>query len=254
MKRTSIWERSIHRIRHAFQWCHAWVGKHELSTLVSVAGIAAGLWFFAELADEVMEQDTESFDTAVLLGLRDRSNPQDPLGSRWFEEIMRDFTALGGIGVLTLVASASIGFLLLQKQTGAALFVACSVSGGVITSMSLKSLFARPRPDLVPHGSIVYSASFPSGHSMMAAATFLTLGGLLARVQPSVRMKAYILMLAMILTFLVGVSRVYLGVHWPTDVLAGWTLGAVWAVFCWLIARWLQRQGKVEAISPDDLA
>jgi undecaprenyl-diphosphatase len=97
----------------------------------------------------------------------------------------------------------------------------------------------------VPHGSYAYTASFPSGHSMMAAIVYLTLGALLARLHgPWV--KAYVLLMAGLLTFVVGVSRVYLGVHWPTDVLAGWTAGAVWAVLCWLAARKLQRTGQLE--------
>jgi undecaprenyl-diphosphatase len=103
----------------------------------------------------------------------------------------------------------------------------------------------------VPHGAIVYTASFPSGHAMLAAVVYLTLGALLARVQPRLVLKLYLLGLAILLTIAVGVSRVYLGVHWPTDVLAGWTLGAAWALFCWAAALWLQRRGQVESAGPD---
>ncbi len=120
-------------------------------------------------------------------------------------------------------------------------------------STLLKQLFSRPRPDLVPHESFVYTASFPSGHSMMAAVTYLTLGALLARVQPRRQVKAYLLVLAALVTLLVGISRVYLGVHWPTDVLAGWAAGAIWALLSWLVARWLQRRGQVEP-DADELA
>jgi undecaprenyl-diphosphatase len=110
----------------------------------------------------------------------------------------------------------------------------------------MKWAYARPRPELVPHGAEVYTASFPSGHSMMSAVVYLTLGALLARTQSSQGAKIYILSVAVILTVLVGTSRVYLGVHWPTDVLAGWALGGLWALICWLAMLWLQASGQVE--------
>lgn len=81
--------------------------------------------------------------------------------------------------------------------------------------------------------------SFPSGHSIPSALTYLTMEALLARSYTRKRIKAFLLCMAVLLTGLVGVSRVYLGVHWPTDVLAGWTAGATWAALCWLVARWL---------------
>ena len=110
----------------------------------------------------------------------------------------------------------------------------------------LKQIFERGRPDLVPHAVQVFSASFPSGHATLSAVTYLTLGALVARLAPHRLAKAYVLGVAIVLTLLVGTSRVYLGVHWPTDVLAGWCVGAAWAIACWLVAVWLQRRGKVE--------
>ena len=113
-------------------------------------------------------------------------------------------------------------------------------------STLLKMGFDRARPDLVPHGSFVSTASFPSGHAMMSAVTYLTLGALLASVHSPTRVKAYLLALALVLTLLVGLSRIYLGVHWPTDVAAGWAVGAAWALLSSLAMRWLQKRGDVE--------
>jgi undecaprenyl-diphosphatase len=160
--------------------------------------------------------------------------------------MMRDFTALGSTGVLAVVVAAIAGFLAMTRKSHAALFVLASVIGGVLISQAMKWAFARPRPDLVPHGAEVFSASFPSGHSMMAAVVYLTLGALLARTQSDRAVKAYVLAVAVLLAALVGASRVYLGVHWPTDVLAGWALGGVWALFCLLVMQWLQTRGQVE--------
>jgi undecaprenyl-diphosphatase len=238
----------------------SWVGvalrqvRRERLILVVVLLLTSALWGFAELADEVMEQETHAFDEAILLAMRTPGDPSDPWGPRWMEEMGRDLTALGGVSVLAFMTLAAVGFLLLQGRKRAALIVVLAVGGGMLLSLFLKLGFDRPRPDLVPHGSIVYTASFPSGHSMMAAVVYLTLGALLARVQPNRRLKAYLMGLALVLTLLVGISRVYLGVHWPTDVLAGWTVGAAWALLVWLLALWLQRRGAVEREDPSENA
>jgi undecaprenyl-diphosphatase len=233
----------------------SWHSRFELPSLILIALMAGGLWLFLELADAVLEGGTRGFDRAVLLMMRTPGDLADPLGPGWMEELGRDLTALGGVGVLTLITLIVTGFLLLQGKSHAALLLLAAVGSGMLFSTLLKLGFDRPRPELVSHGSIVYTASFPSGHSMMSAVAYLTLGGLLARVQPHRRLKSFLLFTAALLTALVGVSRVYLGVHWPTDVLAGWTAGAVWASFCWLIASWLQGRGDVESDveSPEDL-
>lgn len=223
-----------------------WLGKRELSTLILIAGVVTAIWAFAELADEVMEKETGWFDETILLAMRSDTDLTDPLGPLWLEELGRDLTALGGVGILTLFSLTVIGYLLLSGKQRAALVIVLSVSTGLVLSLLLKDLFDRPRPDLVPHGSIAYTASFPSGHSMMAAVVYLTMAALLARVQRRKRIKAYVLLVALVATLLVGLSRIYLGVHWPTDVLAGWAAGAAWALCCWLVARWLQQRGKME--------
>jgi undecaprenyl-diphosphatase len=223
----------------------------EAAILASIVLAAASLVLFAQLTDEVIEGETHAFDETVLLALRHAGDPSDPIGPGWFEDAMRDFTALGSLGVLAFLTAAVTGFLILQGKRHAALLVVVAIGGGILVSTLTKLGFDRPRPDLVPHGATVYTTSFPSGHSMMSAVTYLTLGALLARVHAQRRLKLYLLGLAVTLTVVVGFSRVYLGVHWPTDVLAGWSLGAAWALMCWAVALWLQLRGNIEAEPPD---
>ena len=218
----------------------------EISVLASIGAIGGLLWAFVSIADEVMEGETRKLDEWLLLALRDRADPAQPWGPQWVQEMARDFTALGGVAVLLLITAAAIGYLRLIGKKQAAVAVLIAVIGGQVFSTLLKMGFDRARPDLVPHGSFVYTASFPSGHALMSAVTYLTLGALLASVHSPARVKAYFLAVALILTLLVGVSRVYLGVHWPTDVAAGWSVGAAWALMSWLLMRWLQQRGEVE--------
>ena len=221
-----------------------WIGSRELSVLIVLFALLAAMWGFVELASEMREGETKDFDQAILLAMRDAADPSNPIGPGWVEEMGRDFTALGGTAILTMMTLAITGFLLLNRKKRVAMVLLAATLGALTVSTVLKQSFNRPRPDLVPHGSIVYTASFPSGHAMLAASTYLTLGALLAQVQRRRAIKAYILACAVFATLLVGISRVYLGVHWPTDVLAGWTAGAGWALLCWLLARWLQLRGQ----------
>ena len=222
------------------------VARHELTRVLMVALlVVVGVWGFVELAGEVLEGDTRAFDHWLLEALRHPQDPERPRGPSWLVEIGRDVTALGSSVVIALVTLGVIGFLLLQRKYGAMWFVvATSVGGGLLTSL-LKELFARERPNPVPC-IWVSSPSFPSGHAILSAVVYLGLGILLARIEPRPLLKIYLLSLTMALTFMVGVSRVYLGVHYPTDVLAGWAVGLVWAMLCWLAAWYLQRRGAVE--------
>jgi undecaprenyl-diphosphatase len=225
------------------------VSRLERWTVALAVLVGAGILGFLALADAVADGGARRFDEWLLVALRSPGDLSDPIGPRWFEEMMRDITALGGTAVLTLGVLAVTGFLALMRKTHAAVTVLVSVVSGMVLSQAIKWAYARPRPELVPHGMETYSASFPSGHSMMAAVVYLTLGALLARHQVKPRMKVYVLAVAGLLTVLVRISRVYLGVHWPTDVLAGWCLGAAWAILCWFAMLWLQRRGTVERAS-----
>jgi undecaprenyl-diphosphatase len=219
---------------------------NEAGPLISLAALSFFAWAFLEIAGDVIEGDITRFDRTLLLALRSTGDPSDPVGPHWLEEAARDITGLGGHTVLTIVTFAAVVYLLLARKRHAALLVLVAVGGGMLMSTLLKLGFARPRPDLVPHNVRVYTASFPSGHAMLSAVTYLTLGALLARVEPRRRVKAFLLGVAILLTVLIGLSRVYLGVHWPSDVLAGWCGGAAWAALCWFVALQLQRRGEVE--------
>jgi undecaprenyl-diphosphatase len=205
----------------------------ESRALILVIGAAGGFWAFFNIAGEMTEGETQAIDKHILLALRNPANPSDPIGSPSFQEAMRDVTALGGVTVVTLVAVVGVLAFLMHRRRWHAGILAGTVLLADISSEVLKSLYSRPRPDLVPHGSYVYSASFPSGHSTLSAATFLTLATLIASLEPNRGTKIMVYVLAVLLVLSIGVSRVYLGVHWPSDVLAGWCLGAAWALAAW---------------------
>lgn len=209
----------------------------EPRILGTIAAACAAAWAFVEAADEVVEGDTRAVDTAILTLLRSPGGGSDSQGPAWLQSLARDITALGSLGVLTLLVAASAGFMLLAGRRRAALFTVAATGGGALASSLLKALFDRPRPDVVPHATEVATASFPSGHAMASAVVYLTLGALLARLVPAPRLKLYIMAVATALAAAVGLTRVYLGVHWPSDVLAGWAAGAAWALACWALAR-----------------
>ena len=139
-----------------------------------------------------------------------------------------------------------VGFVLLRRRFHVLALILTAIAGGVLLNVWLKHFFDRPRPDLVPPIAHVSTASFPSGHSLLSAVVYLTLGALLTRMVAPMKLKMYIISMALLLSFLVGLSRIYLGVHYPTDVLAGWAVGLVWAILCWLVADYMQRRGLVE--------
>lgn len=214
----------------------------ELSVLLAGFLAAAGLWGFVELAEVARGSQAHDLDTAILLLFRTAGRPDDPRGPAWLEEAMRDITSLGSTVVLVLIVAATILYLLILGRARSAAFVLVAVGGGQLLSMVLKLGIERPRPELVSHIVEVYTPSFPSGHAMLAAVTYLTLGAMLARIVPGRLTKVYVLGLAVLITLLVGSSRLYLGVHWPSDVLAGWCAGFAWAVLCWLAVRLFARR------------
>ncbi len=227
------------------QWfwnIYRWVVSHDRATAGLVLVIALGVWGFASIADEVLEGEAVAFDQQILMSMRTVGDPADPIGPSWFEEMARDVTALGSVAALLLFTATMAGYLYFVKQPWMASFVVVAVLSGTLTSVAMKSGFDRARPDLVPHETRIYTKSFPSGHSAMSSLVYLTLGAVMARTERRRRAKVFLLTVPVLLSLLVGVSRVYLGVHWPTDVLAGWALGFSWAAASWLVFRFLERR------------
>lgn len=220
---------------------NALLNRVEFPVLLAGLVVAGCLWGFEELMEVARATTPHAFDTEILLAFRQPGQPGVPIGPLWLEGAMRDITSLGSSAVLVLITAATIVYLLLIRRPATALLIFVAVAGGQVLSSLLKVGVDRPRPELVSHLVNETSLSFPSGHAMLSAVTYLTLGSLAASFLPGRVTKIYVLSLAVLVTLLVGVSRIYLGVHWPSDVLAGWCAGFAWAMLCWLTARALQR-------------
>jgi undecaprenyl-diphosphatase len=224
-----------------------WLARQEAVVLLTAFGIVLTLYGFLEIVDELQEGEIDHFDKWLLRLLRRMNDPGVLAGPAWLPEAVTDITALGGTPVLVAVILCAVGYLLLERRYGAAALVVVASAGGGLMSLALKALFGRTRPSVVPHLVTVDGLSFPSGHSMASAVIYLTLGALLARFAVRRRVRVYVVGVSLLLTLLIGITRVFLGVHYPSDVLAGWSAGLGWALLCWLVARYLQYRGAVEA-------
>jgi len=209
--------------------------RTELRLLVVLTAICVCLWGFFSIQGEVLEGDTYKLDRSILLAMRRSGDLGAPVGPRWLQETARDITALGGFTVLSLLVALSVAMLLLHRRRFQAAVFATAVVGGQAAAELAKHLVGRDRPDLVPHLDQVYSSSFPSGHSAMSPIVYFTLASLLAAGEPNRAAKGLLMAAAVLLVLAIGASRVYLGVHWPTDVLAGWAMGAAVALVATLV-------------------
>jgi undecaprenyl-diphosphatase len=214
--------------------------RAEVAALAAMAVIAGAVLAFIGIADEIAEGGTHAFDMAVLRTLH--PEPKTPLGPAWLAHAAEDFTALGSVSVLTTVALAVAGFLVMRRRSLEAGLLALALGGGLVLSEGLKAAFGRERPPDAYRAVEALNPSFPSGHALLSAVVYLTLGAMLARSTSNRAIRAYIISAAMMITLLVGVTRVYLGVHWASDVLAGWCAGAAWATACWLFERWARER------------
>jgi undecaprenyl-diphosphatase len=221
----------------------AWLGlaRREIGPIAAVLGIGFFLLAFRHIAEEMGEGDTHAFDTAILYALRTPGDPSRPIGPAWLTTAATDVTSLGSITVLTIIVVLVCGLVLSLRRVREAAFLLAASAGGIALTGLLKDVFQRDRPPLILHLVPAVNASFPSGHATLSATVYLTLGALIAHFAQRRRVRVYALSAAVILAVVVGMSRVYLGVHWPTDVLAGWCVGAAWGLICWSAALLIER-------------
>lgn len=224
--------------------------RMEPSALGALMIVVLGVLGFIKLADDMAESDGRAFDQAVLTWMQPVAG--EPRGPWWLHEAALDITSLGGIAVLSLFAVATVGFLLIQKKRLSALLLTLGLVGGVALSEGLKALFERERPPAAYQAVETLNASFPSGHALMSTVFYLSVAVMLARAFPTKRLKTYVLGVGMTLAGLVGLTRVYLGAHWATDVLAGWCVGAAWAMALWLAAYGATRLQTARHAPPQD--
>ncbi|MGC1480796.1 MAG: phosphatase PAP2 family protein [Chthoniobacterales bacterium] len=221
-----------------------WAAR-EPRLLITIGLVTGALWLFVALSDEVLEQEHHEFENQILLSLREPADLGNMIGPPWLQSAAADVSALGGAPVLGLFVLFVLGYLLISRKIGAMIFVVIATVGGTVLNQVLKHYFQRERPDVVPHLTEYGNYSYPSGHSMLSAIVYLTLAVVVAEILPTRSGKIYIIATALTLAFLVGLTRVAVGVHYPSDVLAGWTAGAAWALLCWIAAHWLRRRNKL---------
>lgn len=199
-----------------------------------IALVAGGVYVFLATANKVQEAALERFDNGLLLLFRQPGDVSAPIGPSWVAQTVVEITTLGGYPVLVTLVTAVAGFLLVYRKFGPAIFMVAAIVSGTVVSHLLKIVYDRPRPDIVDHLVATHTASFPSGHATMSAVVYLTLATMIVRLVDDVAVRIYVILMAVLLTFMVGMSRIYLGVHWPSDVIAGWALGTAWACLSWL--------------------
>lgn len=227
------------------------LARAEIAPLSALLVLMIGVLAFIEIADDMSEADGQRFDQAVLAMMRPvADDPGRPWGPWWLHEAAADITSLGGISVLGLFALIAIGFLVMQRKRLSALLLIVGLAGGVVLSEGLKAVFERERPPLEYQTVETLNASFPSGHALLSTVFYLTLGVMLTRAFSQRRLKAYALGVGVTVALLVGVTRIYLGAHWTTDVVAGWCVGAAWAMALWLVAYAAQRVAAKNRTSP----
>jgi len=212
-----------------FRWLATHVRSlHAALGIYLFAGFAvllAASALFAWMADEVGEGSTQRFDNAVLLWLKQHSSPL-------LDRLALEVTALGSGGVVVMMVLVSTAFLWMSKHRYSVLMLWVALLGGEALNGLLKRAFDRPRPNLFQWKTTASLSSFPSGHAMTSVIVYVTLAYLIARLEPSRAMRRLTLGFAAVLVLGIGWSRLYLGVHYPSDVLAGYAAGFAWSTFC----------------------
>ena len=216
--------------------------RFEMAFLAAWFALAGSVWSFLAIGNEMHEGELTGYDRWVLEVLRLPGQPHKAIGPHWLMECMRDLTALGGITVLSLVTVLSVIALVGHGRRLQALVLAICVVLAQLSSGLFKDVYERLRPSYAIYGDLPASMSFPSGHSTVATATYLILAVIVSSIETNRSMKALSFAVAAFLSILIGFSRVYLGVHWPSDVVAGWCLGAAWALVAAVTLRSIDRR------------
>ena len=203
--------------------------------LVAGAGVAAALMLLLWLGWEIGEGEGFAFEPAIMLAMRVAGHPDQPVGPAWLPSMIRDITALGSTVVLTLWVAMAASFLWLRGLKQSMLLLLMATIGGSVMVTLIKALVGRARPDVIGRLMVETSNSFPSGHAALSAIVYLSIAALFWPLMRRSRERVWLLAAMMLLVGAIGVSRVYLGVHWPSDVLAGWIFGSLWALAWWRI-------------------
>lgn len=209
--------------------------RFELRALILITIVVAAAWGAVEVAD-LLRDGNRSLDEAMLSVFRSSSDRTNPIGSRGVEDISRNVSSLGSNAVLIFVCLIVLAYLLAQGSKKASALVVASIVGSLGISFVLKLFFNRPRPDLFVESVHVTTSAFPSGHAMVSMSVYLLFAALLARLDSRGWVKIFFLASAVIINLVIGITRLHLGTHWPTDVLSGWAIGAAWTTLCWLTA------------------
>lgn len=208
--------------------------------------VAALCWAgFAAMVIAVQQGATVSFDAFFLQMFRTGADLR-PAGPPWLLEAVRDYTGLGGVllrHVFAVFALIALLFLRLRRE---AIVLVGTVMGGWLINSAIKLLVGRPRPTIVPHLTEAGGASFPSGHSFNSAVVYIAIALAFAAMSRRESVRVTIVLSAVLMSLLVAASRVWLGVHFPSDVVAGWLGGAAWALTA---AAILDRPAKQAAIN-----
>ena len=214
----------------------------EVSFLFLLLIMVLALFVFIELGNAVSAGETRVIDKSILYLMRDGSEIHKPIGPERLQYIVRDITALGSSTILTIITLFVVLFLYLKNEKKSIVYVLFATVGGGILVQVLKIFFSRERPEIVTHLASEVTMSFPSGHSAMSTVVYLSLAVLISRIEKKHSTRIFLIAAALIISVIVGISRVYLGVHYPTDVLAGWAIGLFWALLCWFIASALEKK------------
>jgi undecaprenyl-diphosphatase len=193
--------------------------------------VVAGLLIALGVAGLLLAS-AHALDVRVLLAMRHPGDPAQLLGPRWLQDALRDFVGLGGTGVLAVFIAGGLGIQWLAGRRRDAGWFLGGVLGAFAIGSGLKHVVARPRPELVPHAAYTFTASFPSGNTLMATVVWLLLALALANAIGKCGVRVLAVAGALLIAVLVGVGRVYLGVHWPSDVIEAWGIGIGWV---WLL-------------------